>query len=233
MRRFLVGLNIVLLGLALSLWTFYFTLPDVSVLKTRTPATTAFIEARRAKLRREGKDDRIVRIVVPLSRMAPALRRAAVVTEDANFYLHHGVDWAATKAAVENDIEKGKWKVGGSTITQQLAKNLYLSPSRDPWRKLREVAIAWKMERELSKDRILELYLNSIEWGERTYGAEAASRLYFGHAAAALSPQEASVLAAMIASPRLFDPRRHPKRLERRAARILHLVERQAQEDGS
>jgi monofunctional biosynthetic peptidoglycan transglycosylase len=157
------------------------TLPDVSKLKTESPGTTAFIELRKEKLRKAGKDDHVERIVVPLTRISPAMRRAAVVTEDANFYSHHGIDWTATKAALESDLEKGRWKVGGSTITQQLAKNLYLSPSRNPWRKLREIAIAWKLERELSKDRILELYLNCIEWGERTYGVEAASRRYFGH----------------------------------------------------
>ena len=226
-RKILLRANFVLLLLAAGIWGFTLTLPDVSALRTQTPATTAFIEARKAKLRREGKSDRIERTVVPLSRISPELRRAAVVTEDENFYTHHGVDWSATKAALESDIEKGQWKVGGSTITQQLAKNLYLSPSRNPWRKLREIAIAWKLERELPKDRILELYLNSIEWGERTYGAEAASRHYFGHGAGSLSPEEAATLAAMIASPRLFDPRRHPKRLERRAARILHLMRHQ------
>ncbi len=226
MRKLWIRFNLLLLAAAAFVWGFALTLPDVAALRTRTPATTAFIEARKAKLRREGKSDRIDRLVVPLARISPLLRRAAVVTEDANFYTHHGVDWSATKAAVESDIQKGQWKVGGSTITQQLAKNLYLTPSRNPWRKAREIAIAWKMERELPKERILELYLNSIEWGERTYGAEAASRRYFGHGAASLSPQEAATLAAMIASPRLFDPRRHPKRLERRAARILHLMER-------
>ena len=190
------------------------------------PASTAFIERRQARLRKEGKSDRIERVVVPLSRISPLLRKAVVVTEDDTFYTHHGIDWEATKLAVETDIEKRQLKVGGSTITQQLAKNLYLSPSRNPLRKLREVAIAWKLERALSKSRILEIYLNSIEWGERTYGAEAAARRYFGHGAAELSPREAATLAAMIASPRLFDPRKHNARLERRTARILHRLDR-------
>ena len=205
---------------------FWVTLPSVGRLRSEMPETTAFIERRRAKLREEGRPDSIARIVVPLSRISPALRRAAVVTEDENFYSHHGVDWEATKLAVETDLEKRQMKVGGSTITQQLAKNLYLSPSRNPLRKLREVAIAWKLERALTKNRILEIYLNSIEWGERIYGAEAASRSYFGHSAAELSPHEAAMLAAMIASPRLFDPRKHNARLERRTARILHLMAR-------
>ncbi len=206
--------------------TFVLTLPNVSDLATVTPKTTAFIEQRRARLRAEGKNDRIDRITVPLRQIAPAMRRAAVLTEDENFYLHNGIDWAATKFALETDLGQGRIRIGGSTITQQLAKNLYLSPSRSPWRKLREMAIAAKMERSLSKNRILELYLNAIEWGDRTYGVEAASRRYFGHSAATLSLPESATLAAMIASPRLYDPRKHPRRLERRKARILLLLER-------
>lgn len=205
---------------------FWLTLPSVGRLRTEMPATTAFIERRQERLREEGKIAKIDRLVVPLSRISPALRKAVVVTEDETFYSHHGIDWQATKLAVETDIEKRQMKVGGSTITQQLAKNLYLSPSRSPLRKLREFAIAWKLERTLSKTRILEIYLNSIEWGERTYGAEAAARLYFGHSAAELSNREAATLAAMIASPRLFNPRTHAARLDRRVRRILRLMSR-------
>ena len=205
---------------------FTLTLPDVSRLRSSTPKTTAFIEQRRARLRKEKRSDRIERIVVPLAAISPWMRRAAILTEDENFYLHNGIDWAATKLAIETDIDQGRIRIGGSTITQQLAKNLYLSPSRSPWRKLREMAIAAKMETVLPKSRILELYLNSIEWGERTYGVEAAARRYFGHSASALTPRESATLAAMIASPRLFDPRRHARRLERRTARILLLLKR-------
>ena len=226
MRKFLLRLNAVLALAALGVWVFYLTLPDVSRLRDTTPATTAFIEQRRARLRGEGRSDRIERIVVPLSRISPVMLRAAILTEDQNFYLHSGIDWAATKLAIESDIGQGKIRIGGSTITQQLAKNLYLSPSRSPWRKAREIAIAAKMERSLPKSRILDLYLNSIEWGERTYGVEAASRKYFGHGASTLSDRESATLAAMIASPRLFDPARHPRRLARRTARILLLLDR-------
>ena len=203
---------------------FFATLPDVASLARRNPSTTSFIERRKAELRREGRSDRIVRIVVPLSQIAPVLRRAVVLTEDQNFYRHHGVDWQATRNAIRTDIDRGRPRLGGSTITQQLAKNLYLSPARTPWRKAREIAIALEMERLLSKDRILELYLNAIEFGERCYGVEAASRLYFGHPASTLSPNEAAILAAMIASPKLYRPGRPSRRLERRAARILRLL---------
>jgi len=205
---------------------FFATLPDIGELARHDPSSTAFIARRQEKLRSEGRNDRIARTVVPLARISPTLRRAVVLAEDQNFYRHRGVDWEATRLALQSDLGDRRLRVGGSTITQQLAKNLYLSPARTPWRKLREMAIALEMERLLSKDRILELYLNSIEWGERCYGAEAAAREYFGHSAASLSPPEAATLAAMIASPRLFHPGSHSRRLHRRAARILRLMER-------
>jgi monofunctional biosynthetic peptidoglycan transglycosylase len=206
--------------------TVWLTLPNVASLRRRTPATTSFIEIRKARLRAAGRSDRVERIVVPLSRISPSLQRAVIVAEDANFYSHHGVDWVALKAAAETDLEKKRWKLGGSTITQQLAKNLYLTPARTPWRKLRELAIAWKLEAELPKRRILELYLNSIEWGERIYGAEAAARHYFGRPASDLTLRESAQLAAMIPAPRRFDPRHPSRRLERRTARILLAMER-------
>jgi monofunctional glycosyltransferase len=179
------------------------------------------MERRKALLAREGKDTRLEWTPVPLSRIAPAMQRAAVVAEDARFWEHDGVDWEAARGALEMNLEKGALKVGGSTITQQLAKNLYLSPARTPWRKLRELAIAGRLERELSKKRILELYLNVIEFGPRTYGVEAAARRYMGKPARELSREEAATLAAVIPSPRIYDPVRHADRVARRAARIL------------
>jgi monofunctional biosynthetic peptidoglycan transglycosylase len=149
------------------------------------------------------------------------MQRAVVVAEDARFYEHDGVDWEALRGAVEHNLEKGALKVGGSTITQQLAKNLYLSPARTPWRKLRELAIARRLERRLSKKRILELYLNVIEFGPRTFGVEAASRRYFGKPARELGREESATLAAVIPSPRIFDPQRYPQRVAKRAQRIL------------
>jgi monofunctional biosynthetic peptidoglycan transglycosylase len=226
MKIFFFRLSFFGAAAAVALTFFLLTLPDVSRLRTATPPSTAFIEQRRASLREAGRNDRIDRIIVPLREISLAMRRAVILTEDENFYLHNGVDWAATKLALETDLERGRIRIGGSTITQQLAKNLYLSPSRSPWRKLREMAIASKIESILTKNRILELYLNSIEWGARTYGVEAAARRYFGHSAATLTLHESATLAAMIASPRLFDPQRHPRRLERKTARILLLLKR-------
>jgi monofunctional biosynthetic peptidoglycan transglycosylase len=200
---------------------FYATLPDVRPLKAHWPKTTAFMERRKAELRKAGMSDRLEWTPVPLSAIAPDLVRLAIVAEDSRFRQHGGVDWQAVREAVRRNYEKGKLKVGGSTITQQLAKNLYLSPERTFWRKLREAAIAWRLERVLGKQRILELYLNVIEFGRRTYGAEAASRRYFGKAARDLTRDEAALLAAVIPSPRLYDLEHHRDRAERRARRIL------------
>ncbi|HEY1250924.1 MAG TPA: monofunctional biosynthetic peptidoglycan transglycosylase [Thermoanaerobaculia bacterium] len=200
---------------------FWLTLPDVSPLARDWPKTTAFMERRKALLAREGKSTRLEWTPVPLSRIAPSMQRAAVVAEDARFWEHGGIDWEAMRGAVEKNLEKRALKVGGSTITQQLAKNLYLSPARTPWRKLRELAIAARLERELSKKRILELYLNVIEFGPRTFGVEAAARRYLHKPARDLSREEAATLAAVIPSPRIYDPVAHADRVARRAQRIL------------
>jgi monofunctional biosynthetic peptidoglycan transglycosylase len=201
--------------------TFWLTLPDVAPLAKGWPKTTAFMERRKALLAREGKSTRLEWSPVPLSRIAPNMQRATVVAEDSRFWEHEGVDWDALRGALEKNLEKRELKVGGSTITQQLAKNLYLSPARTPWRKLRELAIAGRLERTLSKKRILELYLNVIEFGPRTFGVEAAARRYMGKPAAELSREEAATLAAVIPSPRIYDPVRHADRVARRAQRIL------------
>ena len=216
--------RIVLLALAagtLGAVLFLATLPDVSPLATSFPKTTAFMERRKQQLARDGKSAKLDWRPVSLSRISPVLQRAVVAAEDARFWTHGGVDWEAAREVVGRDLEEREIRLGASTITQQLAKNLYLSPARTPWRKLREWAIARRLEKALSKKRILELYLNVIEFGTRTYGVEAAARRYFGKSAAALSPREAATLAAIIPSPRLYDPARHPARVARRARRIL------------
>jgi monofunctional glycosyltransferase len=199
---------------------FYVTLPDVVPLAKRFPATTAFMERRRMSLEQSGLSTRLEWQPVPMSRIAPSMQSAVVAAEDARFWEHGGVDWTAIRTAAVHDWNRGKLSHGGSTITQQLAKNLYLSPARTPWRKAREWAIAQRLESTLTKRRILELYLNVVEFGPRTYGVEAAARRYFGKSAAALTPIESSRLAAMIPSPRIYDPVRHPRRVEQRARRI-------------
>lgn len=218
LRRVLVAALILLLAGAALFWA---TLPDVAPLAKGFPKTTAFMERRKARLAKEGQSARLEYLPVPLSRISPSLARAVIVAEDARFYEHQGVDWEAVREAATEAWKEKELGKGASTLTQQLAKNLYLSPARTPWRKLREWAIARRLEGTLSKKRILELYLNVVEFGPRTYGAEAAARRYFQKPAAALTPREAATLAAIIPSPRIYDPVRHPQRVERRANRIL------------
>jgi len=199
----------------------YLTLPDVRVLRTQNPSTTAFIELRAHEAIAKGEQPRRVQRWVNYGRISPSLKRAVIVTEDAAFWEHGGVDFQQLKESMEVNLERMEFARGASTITQQLAKNLYLSPSKNPIRKARELLIARRLEAELSKQRILELYLNLIEWGNGIYGAEAAARTYFGRSAAELGPQESALLAAAINSPRVFDPGRPSARLRRRQDMIL------------
>jgi monofunctional biosynthetic peptidoglycan transglycosylase len=199
----------------------YLTLPDVRVLATSNPETTAFIELRADEARREGRTPRRLQQWVRYERMSNNLRRAVLVAEDSAFWQHDGLDVEQIKESIEQSLEKGTQLRGGSTITQQLAKNLYLSPTRNPVRKVRELLITRKLEASLSKRRILELYLNVIEWGDGIYGAEAASRAYFHKSAASLAPAEAALLAGAIINPRVHNPARPTARLRRRQQIIL------------
>jgi monofunctional biosynthetic peptidoglycan transglycosylase len=199
----------------------YLSLPDVRILRTRNPETTAFIELRLREARAKGLEPRRVVRWVSYGRISPNLKRAVLVAEDSGFWQHEGIDFEQMKESMEVNIERLEFARGGSTITQQLAKNLYLSPSKNPIRKIREILIARRLEAELPKQRILELYLNLIEWGDGVYGAEAAARTYFGKSAADLAPSEAALLAAAIVNPRVLTPGRPTARLRRRQQMIL------------
>jgi monofunctional glycosyltransferase len=194
----------------------YVTLPDVRPLADTNPATTAFIELRAREAHAAGRTQRRVQRWVPYSRISPNLKRAVIVAEDAAFWQHEGVDYDELQKAMELGFVRG-----ASTITQQLAKNLYLSPSRNPVRKFRELIITRRLEAELEKARIFELYLNVIEWGDGIWGAEAAARTYFGVPAAAVSPSQAALLAAVIINPRLLNAAEPTPRLTRRQQLIL------------
>jgi len=217
---------ILLLLLAVWLLWEWATFPNTAKLATETPATTAFMEARKRELRAAGKSDALLYTFVRYDRISPYLRRGVLVAEDNDFYEHQGVDVKAMKDAVERDWQRRKITHGGSTITQQLAKNLYLSPSRNPLRKVKEYFLARSLERHLSKKRILELYLNVVEMGERVYGAEAASQFYFHRSAASLSPQQAALLAGCLPNPRLMNPGAPNKRLRWRQRMILSRMRR-------
>jgi monofunctional biosynthetic peptidoglycan transglycosylase len=199
----------------------YLTLPDVRVLRTQNPRTTAFMELRAGQALAKGQQPRRVQRWVSYARISPSLKRAVIVSEDSAFWEHGGVDFQQLKESVEVNLERMEFARGASTITQQVAKNLYLSPSKNPVRKARELLIARRLEAELSKQRILELYLNLIEWGDGIWGAEAAARTYFGKSAADLGPQESALLAGAIINPRLLDPGHPPARLRRRQEMIL------------
>jgi monofunctional biosynthetic peptidoglycan transglycosylase len=199
----------------------HLTLPDVRPLKTTNPTTTAFMELRADEARAKGVTPRRVQRWVRYGNMSSELKRAVLVAEDGAFWQHEGVDFDELGKSFEIDWKRGRLVRGGSTITQQLAKNLYLSPAKSPIRKLRELVIARRLEAELKKSRILELYLNVIEWGDGIYGAEAAARAYFHVPAAELNQADSALLAAAIVNPRAMNPARPTTRLLRRQQLIL------------
>jgi monofunctional biosynthetic peptidoglycan transglycosylase len=173
----------------------------VSGLRTENPAETALMRQRRAEAEREGKSLKIVHRWIPLSRIPAHVINAVIVAEDGTFYAHGGFDWYEVQQSIEKNVEEQRAARGASTITQQLAKNLYLSTSKDPVRKAREVLITLLLEHYLEKGRILELYLNLIEWGRGIFGIEAAALTYFGKSASGLTIDEGARLAAVIPSP--------------------------------
>lgn len=197
------------------------TLPDVAGLAKSNPTTTAFIESRKAEAPGKGRPFALQWTWVPLARISPHLRKAVLAAEDASFYRHQGFDWDGLKEALTRNWEKGQLRRGGSTITQQLAKNLYLSSEKNLFRKAHEVLLTWEIERTLPKKRILELYLNTAEWGHDVFGAEAAARHHFGKSAEDVSADEAALLAAILPAPRRHDPLRLTPYLSKRQAQIL------------
>jgi monofunctional glycosyltransferase len=219
---------VLLLLMAAAGWLGYelWTWPRVRALATHPPGTTAFIERYRTEQRAAGRPDRIQWIWVPYTAISPHVKRAVVVAEDIRFFAHPGVDFEEVEDALERAVERKELPRGASTITQQLAKNLWLSPSRSPVRKLREAILAWQLERTLSKRRILEVYLNVVELGPGVYGVEAAARRYFGKPAAALEPLEAAQLAASLPSPKTWHPGAPSRAYQAHVARVLRRMER-------
>lgn len=201
------------------------TFPDVAALKTINPPGTALMEARQQQAREADKPFHRTWTWVPLSRIATELQRAVIAAEDAKFFVHEGFDWDGLKDAAVKDFEAGKVTHGGSTITQQLAKNLYLSSERSFLRKAREALITRALEHHLSKRRILELYLNVAEWGHGIFGAEAAAQHHFHKSASSLTDEEAAILAAILPSPRRYDPLRLTTHVRARQRTILRNME--------
>ena len=193
--------------------------------KRSNPASTAMMEQRASEARSKGDEVKRVQTWVPYDRISRSLIRAVLAGEDSRFFDHAGFDWEEMRKAIEEDWNRGEFKRGASTISQQLAKNLFLSTSKNPLRKLHEALITKEMEWILGKRRILEIYLNVIEWGEGVYGAEAAARTYFSTSAAALSADQATFLSAIIPSPNgAFNPATHKRRVDRRKNLIERLM---------
>jgi len=199
-------LVIVLFIVGLLSLLYFLLMPDLSKLKKENPRKTALMEYREMASKEKRKTYRIYQRWVSLPKISPYLIKAVLIAEDDKFWKHEGFDYEAIQKAIEKDLKARKFKFGGSTLTQQLARNLYLSPEKFLIRKISEAIITWRMERVLSKRRILEIYLNVVEWGEGIFGAEAASRHYYGKSSSELTPQEAARLAAVLPNPRRYNP---------------------------
>jgi len=241
MRRIIKSLFLIFLGVTIGFIAYEAIMfIRVSRLRSENPVTTSLIEARVAEAKARGEQPKRLQIWVPLDRISPNLQRAVLAGEDTNFATHNGFDYQAIQKAWDQALrdaareakkegENDDWipdlpdfKRGASTISQQLAKNLYLSSRRSFFRKGQEAILTVFLERNLTKRRILEVYLNVIEWGDGVYGAEAAAQYYFHKPAAALNANEAAYLSAMIPNPRtVFNPRVNPRRVARRQRIIL------------
>ena len=189
--------------------------------RDHNPVSSAFMAERLALMQESHPDARLQQQWVSYARISPQLKRALIASEDAKFVDHEGFDWDGIQVAVEKNLRKGKIVAGGSTISQQLAKNLFLSGARTPWRKLEEAAITLMLENLLDKRRIFEIYLNVIEWGDGVFGAEAAAQHYFHVSAAQLSAEQAAKLAAMVPNPRYYDNHRNARGLLKKTGIIL------------
>jgi monofunctional glycosyltransferase len=241
LRKFFRVMFLVLLGIFIGILGFEAIMfVRVARLRTHNPGSTSLIETRESEAKARGQQARREQIWVPLNQISPNLQRAILAGEDTNFLAHRGFDYeaiqkvwdqaqreAAKEAKSEGDQDDWlpslpDFKRGASTVTQQLAKNLYLSSQRNFVRKGQEAVLTIFLERLLSKQRILEIYLNVIEWGDGIYGAEAAARRYFNKSAASLTTSEAAYLSAMVPNPRtVFNPRINPRRVARRQRIIM------------
>jgi monofunctional biosynthetic peptidoglycan transglycosylase len=225
MKKLVLG--VLLLGVAaagaMSLYLAA-TLPNVAILKGENPRTTALIEQRRREAQAEGRELKVKLVWVSFESLPALLKDAVRIAEDARFYEHDGVDYEELQAAVRKNIERRALVRGASTITQQLAKNLYLSTDRSFFRKIKEVFISRRMEETLSKDRIFHIYLNVIEFGPGIFGVEAAARHYFGKGAARLNLEEIVRLTAVVPRPLVEDPTRNSRWLKWRAGWILTML---------
>jgi len=210
-------LALLALAFAWLLWLFLWVMFWASF----NPGMTRFMEIRLAELRQKNPQAQLRQQWVPYEKISVHLKRAIIAAEDAKFVDHEGFDWEGIQKAIEKNQKKGRFVAGGSTISQQLAKNLFLSPSKSYFRKANEAVITLMLENLWSKQRIFEVYLNVIEWGNGVFGAEAAARHYYGVSAAQLGPAQAARLAGMVPNPRFYDRNRNAPGLGRKTAIIL------------
>lgn len=206
----------IVLVVAYQLWIFL----HICWWINHNPSSSAFMEDRLEILQQKNPDAELKYRWVDYKKISPHLKRAVIAAEDAKFVDHEGFDWQGIQKAYEKNLKKGRIVAGGSTISQQLAKNLFLSTKRTPWRKLEEVMITLMLEKMMTKRRILEIYLNVIEWGNGVFGADAAARHYFKTSASALTAGQAAKLAAMVPNPRFYDDHRNPRGLQRKTGII-------------
>lgn len=204
----------------------YFFYPSVADLEKNRPGKTAFMEYREDAWKEKGIKKKISTSWTPLSQISPYVVKAVLIAEDDKFWSHEGFDFDAMQKALEKDIKKKTFKAGGSTISQQLAKNLYLTPAKSPIRKVKEAILTWRIEQQLSKKKIIELYLNVAEWGDGQFGIGVAARKYYGKSARDLSAREAAELAAALPNPRRFRPDGNSRYAASRAERIYQIMVR-------
>jgi monofunctional biosynthetic peptidoglycan transglycosylase len=226
MKRIIKILVLILIAALVASIGLYFIYPDISKLRKVSPKKTAFMEYREKEWQTQGKKKKIIQQWVPLTQIPPYVIKAVIIAEDDKFWTHEGFDYEAMQKAIEKDIKKRRFALGGSTISQQLAKNLYLTPSKNPIRKIKEAILTWRLERNLSKKRIIELYLNVVEWGDGLFGIQVAARHYFGKPVSELTAQEAARLAAVLPNPRRYDPSGTSKFVENRSDKIYEIMVR-------
>jgi monofunctional biosynthetic peptidoglycan transglycosylase len=202
----------------------YWFVPDVNELQENNPETTAFMQYRQRQWENEGNEKTISKDWVPLTRISRYVQEAVLISEDDKFWEHDGFDYEAIEFAIGKNIEKRRFAFGASTITQQLAKNLYLSPSRNPVRKIKEAILTWRLERSLPKKRILEIYLNVVEWGDGIFGIEKAALYYYGKRARSLTARQAARLAAVLPNPQKFRPDGASPYVRQKAERIYRIM---------
>jgi monofunctional biosynthetic peptidoglycan transglycosylase len=224
LRRLLVAAVAAAIALAVYVVAGMPARGTVRALATSNPGTTGVMRQREAEAKKAGRPPRHVQSWVPLSGISRHLVHAVLSSEDQKFFGHQGVDWDAIEKSAQEDRKQWRLARGGSTITQQLAKNLYFTTHKSPVRKVRELFVARWLEEDLTKRRILELYLNVIEWGDGVYGAQAAAQRYYGKPASALDVDEAAGLAGMIPNPRKINPRVDARRFARAQRRVLWLM---------